>query len=166
MSEILVLLKPDAVRRGLTHEILTRIKNNGFSIQEIYAGTATRTIVQQHYAHLAKLGAHILEYSIDFLTSGPLLMVVASGNIQELRALVGATEPCKAAPGTIRGDLSKDSIAIADGEKRGLHNLIHASDSEQAAAKELKLWREQFECVSMKNDPQFAEYFDLEGLTA
>ena len=143
MRDALVLLKPDAVQKGLCRDIMARLRNTGFKIKEVCAGSLSKELVAQHYAHLAKLGA-LLQRNVEFLCGGIVVMLVVEGDIRSLRKHVGSTDPVKAGSGTIRGDLSKDSIAQADREQRALHNLILASDSEESAAKELALWRKQF----------------------
>jgi nucleoside-diphosphate kinase len=141
MRDILVLLKPDAVQKGLCRDIIVRLRGAGFKIKEAYAGSPNQKLVLQHCAHLR---GKVLQRNLEFLCGGIVVMLVVEGDIPSLRKQVGCTEPAKAGPGTIRGDLSGDSIVQADREQRALHNLIHASDSKESAAKEMRLWREHF----------------------
>ena len=123
----LVLIKPDAVRRGLVGEVLGRYERKGLRVvamdlRRIDAGTADR-----HYAeHVDKAFYPPLR---DFITSGPLVALVLEGDtaVDVVRELHGATDGRKAAPGTVRGDL-----ALSNRE-----NLVHASDSQESAAREI-----------------------------
>ena len=126
----LVLVKPDAIRRGLLGEILSRFERKGLSIDALVLRTMEPQLADQHYAeHVEKQFYPPLK---DFMTAGPLVAMVLSGDqvIDVVRALVGATDGRKAAPGTIRGDLSLSNR----------ENLVHASDSAESAKRELALW--------------------------
>ena len=131
MSErTLVLLKPDAVRRGLVGEILSRYERKGLSIVAMEMRTIDGAMADQHYAeHVDKPFYPPLR---EFVTSGPMLAAVLEGDeaIEVVRAINGATDGRKAAPGTIRGDLSLSNR----------ENLVHASDSPESAAREIALW--------------------------
>jgi nucleoside-diphosphate kinase len=126
----LVLIKPDAVRRGLLGEILSRFERKGLVVEALELRTMDAGLADQHYAeHVDKAFYPPLK---DFMTSGPLAAVVLSGDevIDVVRAMIGATDGRKAAAGTIRGDL-----ALSNRE-----NLVHASDSPESAKRELALW--------------------------
>ncbi|MEU4563755.1 nucleoside-diphosphate kinase [Actinoplanes sp. NPDC023936] len=126
----LVLIKPDAVRRGLLGEILSRFERKGLIIEALELRTMDATLADAHYAeHVDKAFYPPLK---DFMTSGPLAALVLSGDsvIEVVRAMIGATDGRKAAAGTIRGDL-----ALSNRE-----NLVHASDSAESAERELALW--------------------------
>ncbi|GIF07517.1 nucleoside-diphosphate kinase [Actinoplanes siamensis] len=126
----LVLIKPDAVRRGLLGEILSRFERKGLVIEALELRTMDGELADQHYAeHVDKAFYPPLK---DFMTSGPLAALVLSGDevIDVVRAMIGATDGRKAAAGTIRGDL-----ALSNRE-----NLVHASDSADSAKRELALW--------------------------
>ncbi|GAA1699944.1 nucleoside-diphosphate kinase [Fodinicola feengrottensis] len=129
MSErTLVLLKPDAVRRGLVGEILGRFERKGLTIEALELRTLDGETADQHYAeHVEKAFYPPLR---EFITSGPLIATVLSGDtaIEVVRALIGSTDGRKAAGGTIRGDLSLSNR----------ENLVHASDSADSAAREIK----------------------------
>ncbi|TDC54582.1 nucleoside-diphosphate kinase [Jiangella ureilytica] len=131
MSErTLVLIKPDAVRRGLVGEILARYERKGLTIVAMDQRTIDPTLSDAHYAeHVEKAFYPALR---EFVTGGPLVALVLDGDqaIDVVRAMNGATDGRKAAPGTIRGDLS-----LSNSE-----NLVHASDSPEAAKRELDLW--------------------------
>ena len=126
----LVLIKPDAVRRGLVGEILGRFERKGLVIEAAVLRTMDAALADQHYAdHVDKAFYPPLK---EFMTSGPLVAVVLSGDgvIDVVRAMIGATDGRKAAAGTIRGDLSLSNR----------ENLVHASDSPDSAKRELGLW--------------------------
>jgi nucleoside-diphosphate kinase len=126
----LVLIKPDAVRRGLVGEILGRFERKGLAIEAMVLRTLDPELADLHYAeHVEKPFYPPLK---DFMTGGPLVAAVLSGDqaIEVVRALVGATDGRKAAAGTIRGDLSLSNR----------ENLVHASDSADSAKRELALW--------------------------
>lgn len=126
----LVLIKPDAVRRGLLGDILSRFERKGLVIDALELRTMDAALADQHYAeHVEKAFYPPLK---EFMTSGPLAAVVLSGDevIDVVRAMIGATDGRKAAAGTIRGDLSLSNR----------ENLVHASDSVDSAKRELALW--------------------------
>jgi len=126
----LVLLKPDAVRRGLVGEILSRYERKGLSIVAMEMRTIDGAMADQHYAeHVDKPFYPPLR---EFVTSGPLVAAVLEGDdaIEVVRLLNGATDARKATAGTIRGDL-----ALSNRE-----NLVHGSDSPEAAKREIALW--------------------------
>jgi nucleoside-diphosphate kinase len=126
----LVLVKPDAVRRGLIGEILGRFERKGLVIEAMVLRTMDAALADRHYAeHVEKPFYPPLK---EFMTSGLLVALVVSGDeaIEVVRTMVGATDGRKAAAGTIRGDL-----ALSNRE-----NLVHASDSPESAKRELALW--------------------------
>ena len=126
----LVLVKPDALRRGLLGEILGRFERKGLVVEALELRTMDAGLADQHYAeHVDKAFYPPLK---EFMTSGPLVSMVLSGDevISVVRSLVGATDGRKAAAGTIRGDLSLSNR----------ENLVHASDSPESAQRELALW--------------------------
>jgi nucleoside-diphosphate kinase len=126
----LVLVKPDAVRRGLLGEILSRFERKGLVIEALELRTMDAALADQHYAdHVEKPFYPPLK---EFMTSGPLAALVLSGDevIEVVRAMIGSTDGRKAAAGTIRGDFSLSNR----------ENLVHASDSPQSAQRELALW--------------------------
>ncbi|WP_370246506.1 nucleoside-diphosphate kinase [Nocardioides sp.] len=126
----LVLLKPDTVRRGLVGEVLRRFEAKGLRLVAMELRTITGADADAHYAeHVERDFYPPLR---DFVTSGPLVALVLEGDdaIEVVRGLNGATDGRKAAPGTIRGDLSLSNR----------ENLVHGSDSEESAAREIALW--------------------------
>ena len=131
MSErTLVLVKPDGVARGLVGEVLSRLERKGFTLVAVELRTLDRATAEDHY------GEHrerpFFGELVDFITSGPLLAAVVEGRevITSWRAMMGATDPAKAAPGTIRGDLASTMS----------ENVSHGSDSAESAAREIALF--------------------------
>ena len=126
----LVLLKPDTVRRGLVGEVLGRFEAKGLRIVAMDQRTIDAELADQHYAeHVEKAFYPPLR---DFVTSGPLVALVLEGDeaIAVVRAINGATDGRKAAPGSIRGDWSLSNR----------ENLVHASDSPESAAREISIF--------------------------
>lgn len=131
----LVLLKPDAVRRGLVGEIIGRIESKaGWTLAALELRTLDRSLLEQHYAE--HVGRPFYEPLVEFMSSGPSVAMVVEGErvIEGVRALAGPTDPVAAAPGSIRGDFG---TIVRE-------NLIHASDSEESAQRELKLFFPNF----------------------
>jgi len=130
VERTLVLIKPDAVNRGLVGEVISRLERKGLGFDTLQMRTMDGDLADAHYAeHLAKPFYPPLK---DFMTSGPLVAAIVSGDqaIAVVRALVGATDGRAAAAGTIRGDYSLSNR----------ENLVHASDSPESAEREIKLW--------------------------
>ena len=130
----LVLLKPDAVRRGLVGEILRRIETKGYELAALELRDASRELLAEHYAE--HVGKPFYEPLLDFMSSGPVVAAIVEGQrvIEGIRSLAGATDPTAAAPGSVRGDLGRDwGLRVTE-------NLIHASDSPESAAREIGLW--------------------------
>ena len=126
----LVLVKPDAVQRGLTGEIVGRLEGRGLVLRAARLLVVDRELAERHYAeHREK---PFFGELVDFITSAPTLALVVEGEgaISVVRTTMGATNPAEAAPGTIRGDLA---LAMPD-------NLVHGSDSPESAEREIALW--------------------------
>jgi nucleoside-diphosphate kinase len=126
----LVLIKPDAVRRGLVGEVLSRFERKGLTIEAMVQRRMDADLADRHYAeHVEKAFYPPLK---EFMTGGPLVALILAGDqaIDVVRALVGATDGRVAAAGTIRGDLSLSNR----------ENLVHASDSPDSAKREIALW--------------------------
>ena len=107
-EKTLILIKPDGVRRGLVGEVISRVEEKGYSITALRMLNADRALLEKHYAE--HNGKPFYEPLLEFMTSGPIVAMVAEGNrvIEGFRSLAGATDPTVAAPGTIRGDLARD----------------------------------------------------------
>ncbi len=130
MERTLVLIKPDAVKRGLIGEIVSRLERKGLTFDALTLRAMDAELADAHYAeHVEKAFYPPLK---DFMTSGPLVAAIVRGDqaVSVVRALVGATDGRVAAAGTIRGDLSLSNR----------ENLVHASDSTESAEREIKLW--------------------------
>jgi nucleoside-diphosphate kinase len=126
----LVLIKPDGVRRGLIGTVIERLERKGLHIVALELRTLDRETASTHYAE--HVGKPFFEPVVDFITSGPLVALVAEGPraVQAFRGLAGATDPVTATPGTIRGD-----HALEIGE-----NVVHGSDSPESAQREIKIF--------------------------
>lgn len=142
MERTLVLLKPDALERGLVGAILQRFEAAGMELVNIRRFEFDLEQLAPHYAELR--AKHPLAYQRNArdLPGKPGIAVILEGPdaIAKVRRLVGPTEPATAPAGTIRGDYSSDSYAVADSEDRGLYNLVHAADSLEAAQREIQIW--------------------------
>lgn len=138
MERTLIIFKPDAVQRGLCGEILSRFEKKGLQIVGLKLMQIPRSIAEQHYApHKEK---PFYPGLVNFMTSSPVVVVALQGlkAIEIARSMMGATFGSKAAPGTIRGDYGVSNS----------FNLIHGSDSPEAAAKELALFFKPEELLS------------------
>ncbi|CAG5104822.1 Oidioi.mRNA.OKI2018_I69.chr1.g1575.t1.cds [Oikopleura dioica] len=125
-----IALKPDAIQRGLVGDIINRFERKGFHLLGLKFVQPSRQLVEKHYEE--HLGRPFYEGLVNYMTSGPVLASVWEGKniISSSRSLLGATDPSKAAPGTIRGDLATQVG----------RNLVHASDSPANAEREIGLW--------------------------
>ena len=133
----LILIKPDAMERALAGEILSRIERRGFTLRGGKLIRVDRDLGETHYAeHREK---PFFGELVEFITSGPTLALVVEGDgaIATLRTTIGATNPAEAEPGSIRGDLA---LAMPD-------NLVHGSDSQESAQREIALWFSDDELV-------------------
>jgi nucleoside-diphosphate kinase len=126
----LILIKPDGVRRGLIGDVLSRIERKGLRVVAMDLRTMDTETAETHYAeHVSKPFFGSL---VEFITSGPLVALVAEGPraVEAFRMLAGATDPVKAAAGTIRGDYA---LEVQD-------NIVHGSDSPDSAEREIKIF--------------------------
>jgi nucleoside-diphosphate kinase len=144
MERTLVLLKPDAVDRGLVGEILHRFERVGLNIVGMKMVQATQEKAAQHYTEdlAIRRGEHVRKAMIELITEAPIIALCLEGveAVELVRKMVGSTEPKSAVPGTIRGDFSHVSFKHADEKKIGVKNLIHASASVPEAEQELGVW--------------------------
>jgi len=173
MERTLVLIKPDAVKRGLIGEIISRFERIGLKLEGMKLVNATIEIVEKHYSDdknwikslgkktidtyakynlniiedldtndALKIGKLVRKWLIQHLTSGPVLVLILSGNhaVEMVRKIVGNTVPIFAELGTIRGDFSIDSPDLSTRERRVLQNLVHASETVEEAKREISLW--------------------------
>jgi nucleoside-diphosphate kinase len=133
-EKTLILVKPDGVRRGLVGEVISRIETKGYAIEAVRMLQADALLLEKHYAE--HVGKPFYEPLVEFMMSGPIVAIVASGNrvIEGFRSLAGVTDPTVAAPGTIRGDLARDQGT------KVMQNLVHGSDSPESAAREIAIF--------------------------
>jgi nucleoside-diphosphate kinase len=133
-EKTLILVKPDGVRRGLVGVVISRIETKGYAIDALRMLQADAALLEKHYAE--HVGKPFYEPLVEFMMSGPIVAIVASGNrvIEGFRSLAGATDPTVAAPGTIRGDLARDQGT------KVIQNLVHGSDSPESAAREIQIF--------------------------
>jgi nucleoside-diphosphate kinase len=154
LERTLVLLKPDAVDRGILGEIISRFERIGAKLVGMKLLASSEDTAKLHYTEdLAKRrGEHVRTLMIEMLTMGPIVAMVWEGvdMVEVVRKLIGATEPKAAAPGTIRGDFAHVSYRYSDENKIGVFNLIHASDSPENAATEIAVWFKPEELVAHK----------------
>ena len=130
VEQTLVLVKPDAMVRGLAGEILGRFERRGLVVRAARLVRVDRELAERHYEeHKEK---PFFPELVEFITSGPTLALVLEGEsaIPVVRTTMGATNPAESAPGTIRGDLA---LAMPD-------NLVHGSDAPESARREIELW--------------------------
>ena len=160
MQRSLVLLKPDAIERGVIGEIITRFERVGAKIVGLKFLIAEKNAAEKHYTEdLAKRrGEHVRKMMIDMLTSGPIVAIVLEGVeiVEVVRKMIGTTEPKSAAPGTIRGDYAHVSFKYADEKGIGIFNLIHASGSPEEAEVEIGVWFKPEELV--EHTPAYAKF--------
>src|SRR3989338_7860410 len=148
----LVLLKPDAVQRNLTGEIISRFERVGLKIVAMKLVLPIGEQALTHYQINPDLPEKILNHLKAFLSASPVVAMVLEGNkaISVVRKLIGSTEPLKSDVGTIRGDYTMDSYDLADKDGRAVRNLVHASASESDVEQEIKVWFKKEELVNYR----------------
>jgi nucleoside-diphosphate kinase len=173
-----VLLKPDAVQRSLIGDVLHRIERTGLKLVGLKIILPTRAQAMEHYfkddvwceekglrivtlmkgagkrprKSATEYGRDIVRALADFLTSGPVVVMIWQGNeaVGVVRKLAGSTEPTTSDVGTIRGDLTIDSYRMANVDGRAVRNLIHCSDKPEEAEREIKIWFKKDEQLSYR----------------
>lgn len=142
IEKTLILAKSDAVARGLTGEVISRFERRGYTIAAMKLLVCDETRAKKHYAEHE--GKPFFNGLVEYITSAPIVAMVIEGSdaIEGCRASIGATNPIKAGPGTIRGDY---------GQTIG-RNLVHGSDSPESAAREIAIWFESSEIHVSPND--------------
>ena len=130
MERSLVLIKPDAIQRGLAGEIISRLERRGLKIVAMKMLHMDKALAQRHYA--IHKGKPFFDNLVNFITSSPIIAIVFQGKntVEIIRQMMGETDPAKAQSGTIRGDFGIDIG----------YNLIHGSDSVGNASKEIDLF--------------------------
>lgn len=189
----LVILKPDAVQRGLVGELIKRFENTGLKMVALKMVSATEDLCWQHYnkdedwflkkgelviknRQDSKLsvdkaaidyGRDIISALVKFMTAGPVVAMIFSGNqaVGIVKKLVGGTEPLTSDVGTIRGDLTLDSYELANYDGRAVRNLIHCSDQSSEAEREIALWFSEEEILRYRLIAEQILYdVDLDGI--
>jgi nucleoside-diphosphate kinase len=142
MEKSLILIKPDALQRGLAGEILSRFEKKGMKIIAMKMLHMDRKLAEQHYS--IHKGKGFFAELIDYITSSPIIAVVLQGKsaVEVIRRTLGETDPAKASPGTVRGDFGLDIG----------YNLVHGSDSIENARKEINLFFGTDELVDYSRD--------------
>lgn len=142
MERTFIMVKPDGVQRGLVGEVISRIEKKGFKLAGLKMLKIDEDLAKRHYAeHVEK---PFFPELLDFITSGPVAAMVVEGDgvIAAMRAMMGKTNPKEAAPGTIRGDFG---VCMSQ-------NIIHGSDSPEAAVREIALFFGEGEVLDYKRD--------------
>ncbi|MHB0856644.1 MAG: nucleoside-diphosphate kinase [Anaerolineae bacterium] len=142
MERTLVIVKPDAMQRGLAGEIITRLERRGFKMVGMKLIQIDKPLAQRHYA--VHEGKPFYARLIEHMTSAPVIVMVVEGPhaIQVVRNTMGATNPIEATPGTIRADYALETS----------RNLVHGSDAPETAAEEIALYFAEDELVSWRRD--------------
>ncbi len=191
IQKTLVLIKPDAVKRGLIGEIIRRFERAGLKIVGLKMIWFTRELAEEFYKFDEKwyekvgttllqkyqevgldplkefgttdaieIGKKVREWLIEYITSGPVVAIVLEGvnAVKVVRKIVGPTEPLEAPPGTIRGDFAHMSYAYANWNKMAIRNVVHASDSEKSAKREISLLFKPEEIYEYRRDMEEVIY--------
>jgi len=142
MERTYLMVKPDGVQRGLVGDIISRFEKRGFKIVALKMLRISRELAEKHYGE--HVGKPFFESLVSFITSGPVVAMVIEGKgvVNAAREMMGTTNPLKAAPGTIRGDLGIDIG----------RNVIHGSDSLESARREISIFFKEEELVDYKLD--------------
>lgn len=146
VQKTLIILKPDALQRGIVGEILTRFERVGLKMVGMKMVAPTREQLYGHYEDIGKMlsrrGESTFQVTLDYMLTGPVIAVILEGigAVPLVRKIVGTTEPQSADMGTIRGDYSHMSFVYADKAHKSVPNLIHASSDPEEAKKEIRHW--------------------------
>ncbi|HSV66281.1 MAG TPA: nucleoside-diphosphate kinase [Mycobacteriales bacterium] len=143
VERTLVLLKPDAVARGLAGRIITRFEDAALKIVGVKMRWMDADFTRQHYFDLEqRLGAEIYQCTADFMQSGPVIALALEGveAVAKVRKIIGSTYPNDAAPGTVRGDFAHQTRASSQVSGKAVMNLVHASGNADEAKYEVNLW--------------------------
>lgn len=159
MEKTLVLIKPEGVQRHLVGKILTRFEDAGIKIIGMKQVWVDKEFASKHYTQdiAERRGEKVREMLLDYIIEGPVMAMCLEGInvIENVRKIVGGTEPKAAPPGTIRGDFAHVSFAHADANDIPVKNLIHASGDEKDAKHEVALWFKKEELHSYKTIQDF-----------
>jgi nucleoside-diphosphate kinase len=149
----LVVLKPDAVARGLAGRIIQRFEDASLKIIGMKMRQMDADFTRQHYFDLEeRLGAAVYNATAEFMQRGPVIAFVLEGEdvVATVRKIVGTTYPNEAQPGSIRGDFAHQSRAVAIATGKAVANLVHASGNPEEAKYEVDLWFEATELYSYR----------------
>lgn len=138
LQRTLILIKPDGVRRRLIGQVVARIEGKGYDVVALKMMQADRATLERHYGEHE--GKPFYEPLLEFMLSGPIVAMIVEGHrvIEGFRVIAGATDPTVAVPGSIRGDLARDQGT------KVVQNLVHGSDSEESAAREIAIFFPEF----------------------
>lgn len=156
LERTLIILKPDAIQRGITGEVLSRFERAGLKIIAMKMVSPDKEHFHAHYEGISKLisrwGEEIYDITLSHMTEAPVVAVVLEGvsAVAHVRKMVGTTDPMESAPGTIRGDYTHVTRAFTNGRGGTLPNIIHASGDPAEAAQEIRLWFEPNELYEYK----------------
>jgi nucleoside-diphosphate kinase len=157
MERTLIFIKPDGVQRALVGRILQRFEDAGLKMVGMKMVRIDKEFAKKHYFDLEeRRGEQVFRTTTDAVTAGPVVAVVLEGveAVENVRRLVGTTEPKSAAPGTIRGDFAHHSFSFTDKVEKSIRNVIHASGNSEEAVQEIKLWFADDEMHDYKTDQE------------
>lgn len=174
----LVILKPDAIQRGLVGDLLKRFENTGLKLVAMKMVVPNEDLVWKHYnkdeawfqskgeklvenlkaagrpveKEAIEYGREIIGALVKFMTASPVIPMVWEGNqsVSIIKKIVGSTEPATSAVGTIRGDYTLDSYEISNLDNRAVRNLVHCTDDPSESEREISLWFNQEEIINYR----------------
>jgi len=159
MQRTLVLIKPEGVQRNLIGKVITRFEDAGLKIAGMKMVWADKEFASKHYTQdiAERRGEKVRKQLLDYIIEGPVIAMVIEGvnAIENVRKIVGGTEPKSAPPGTIRGDFAHVSFTYADQKNIAVKNIIHASGDEKDAKNEVALWFKDSEIHTYKTIQDF-----------
>lgn len=156
IERTLVVIKPDAVQRGIVGEIITRFEKAGLKIVATKMVSPDKKHFHAHYENISKMitrwGEEIFNITLSGMTESPVIAIVLEGieAIAHVRKMVGVVDPKDSAPGTIRGDYTHVTRSYTNGRGGTLPNIIHASGNKEEAEKEIELWFKKDEVYEYK----------------
>jgi nucleoside-diphosphate kinase len=186
IEQTFLLVKPDGVQRALVGKIISRLEDSGLKVVAMKMVLPDKKLAGIHYAEdkawmesvgaktlaafkekgipsketALQIGNRVRSYLIEYITSGPVVAAVIEGNeaIFITRKILGATEPRKADPSSVRGAYSISSYELADEQKRAVRNIAHASEDKKTAEREISIWFKPEELVKYKRIDEGAIY--------
>ena len=158
IEKTLVLVKPDGVQRGIAGEIITRFEKVGLKIVGMKMVSVNKKFLEEHYNDVAeRKGQKILNELLEYGTMGPVIAMILEGinSVALVRKICGPTQPCDAAPGTIRGDFSHVNYEYANEVNQAVRNVVHASGSSKEAEFEIYHWFNDNELFTYESAHEF-----------